>query len=328
MPDFPVTFTTYADGSTDRHFSDDWWSWVKTQPQDAMLLWLRSSNWDNVSERHFVELIDNPDTDPAIIAVIFWGTAGWINEPGHLPGKIIGNLEKGYYRKPELWLDRNQFIDKAMVFARLLREAGARNFSYPFPRQLLGPFGARKASAPSNHGKQVEAQIRLAGEEIDVTFHRSEDDYRANRPAMTFRNETLAQAEARLVSLQQPLPDNPVSAFADLSDLGYIERHFLPLETYEDFRRDPHEHKRPHASQDKTNKPVSPSPYRRNERTSIFATVSAVAAGGYLILALILWLTGAFSKSPASHFGAVFALSVMAVIILGGLAVLWRELNK
>ena len=329
MTEFPVTFSNYADGSTDRHFSDDWWAWVKTQPQDAMLLWLRSSNWDNVSELHFVELIDNPDTDLAIIAVIFWGTLR-VNYRArlHLPSMIIGNLAKGYYRRSDLWLDRNQFLDKAMLFAKLLREAGAKNFGYPFPRQLLGPFGRSKASVPSNHGKQVEEQIRLIEEEIEVTFHRSENAYRANRPSMTFRNETLAQSEARLAGLQQPLPENPVSTLADLSDLDFLERYFLPLETYEEFRRDPDKHKRPHASQDEINKHASRSPYKRNERASIFTAVSAVVGGGYLIFALILWLTGAFSKSDASHFGAVFALFALAVIILGGLAVLWRELNK
>lgn len=181
MTEFPVTFTTYENGDHDRHFSDDWWAWVKTQPQDAMLLWLRSSNWDSLSEAHFAELIDNPETDKAIIAVIFWGTVGGINEPGFLPGKIIANLGKGYYKKSELWLDRNQFLDKAMVLARLLREAGAENFSYPFPRQLLGPFGARRAKVQFDYGNQVEDQIKLVEEAIDVTFHRSEADYLANR---------------------------------------------------------------------------------------------------------------------------------------------------
>ncbi len=328
MIEFPVTYTTYENGSTNRHFSDDWWAWVKTQPQDAMLLWLRSSNWDNVSELHSMELIDNPDTELAIIAVIFWGTLGWITEPSYLAGKIIGNLEKGYYQKSELWLDRNQFIDQALLFAKLLREAGTKNFAYPFPRKLIGPFGNRKASVSSDYGKQVEEQIRLVEEAIEVTFHRSEDVYLANRNKLSFRNETLAQSEARLAGLQQPLPVNPISTFADFCDLDYLERYFLPLETYEDFRRDPDERKRPYAGQDEIYKYISRSPYKRNERTSLFATVCAVAGGGYFLFAMILWLTGAFSKSDASHFGAMFALSVMAIIILGGLAILWRELHK
>lgn len=308
MSKFPATFTTYDNGERERNFSDDWWAWVSNQPQDAMLLWLRSSNWDNISELHFVELIDNPDTDLAIIAVIFWGTVGWITEPGFLPGKIIGNLGKGYYKKSELWLERNQFLDKAMVMAKLLREAGAKSFSYPFPRQLLGLFGDRKAKVQSDYGKQVEEQIRLVEEAIEVTFHRSEADYLANRGSLTFRNETLSQSETRLAGLQQQLPKNPVSAFADLPDLAYIEHHFLPLDVYEEFRRDPDEGKK--------------------KRNAVFATVCAVAGGGYLVFALILWFTGAFSKSPASHFGALFALTVLGVLILGGLAMLWRELNK
>jgi hypothetical protein len=307
MTEFPVTYTTYANGARERNFSDDWWAWVRTQPQDAMLLWLRTSNWDNVSELWFEELIDNPGTDLSVIAVIFWGTSGWITEPGYLPDKIIKNLEKGYYQQSELWLDRNQFIDKALVFAKHLREADSKNFLYPFPCQLLGPFGGRKASAPSDYGKQVEEQIRQVEEEIEVTFYRSEDEYLANRYKRSFRDETLAQSEARLANLQQPLPDDPVSTFADLSDLDHIERYFLPLDVYEEFRRDPDEEK---------------------ERNSIFATVSAVVVAGYVIFALILWLLGAFSKSPASHFGAVFALSVLAIMITGGLAKLWYELKK
>jgi hypothetical protein len=307
MNEFPVTFTTYANGTRERNFGDDWWAWVKTQPQDAMLLWLRMSNWDSISESWFEELIDNPDTDLAIIAVIFWGTSGLITAPGYLPAKIIGNLEKGFYKQSELWLGRSQFIDKAMVFAKLLREAGRKNLPYPFPRQLLGPLRGRKASVPTDYGEQVEEQIKLVEDAIEVTFHRSEDQYLANRNSMSFREETLAESEARLANLQQPLPDDPVSAFADLSDLDYIERYFLPLNVYEEFRRDP---------------------YERKERISIFATVSAVVVAGYVIFALILWLMGAFSKSPASHFGAVFSLSILAVLILGGLAMLWYKLKK
>ena len=328
MPDFPVTYTTYDNGETDRRLSDDWWAWVKTEPQDAMLLWLRSSNWDNVSESWVGELIDNPGTDLSIIAVIYWGTSGGIEQPEYLPARIIGNLEKGHYRQSVLWLERNQFIEQALYQTGELRKANLKNFPNFFPRQLLGPFGSRKASVPSDYGKQVEEQIRLVEEEIEVTFHRSEDDYLAKRYKRSYREETLAESEARLARLQQPLPEDPVGAFAHLSDLDYLERYFCPLDDYVEFKRDPDEHKTPYASLEELNKYVRSNPYKRKERASIFYIASALAVAGYLIFASLLWLTGAFSKSDASHFGADFALSVIAVLILGGLAVLWRELNK
>lgn len=307
MAEFPITFFVYPSGEEERCYNDDWWTWVKNQPQDAVLLWLRSSSWDNVQESTFEELVNSPTTDLAIVAVVYWGDVGKLAEPGYLAQKIIQNLDRGFYKTSEFWLDRNQFMGDCMIFAREMRQADLENLPYKFPRQLLGPFRGRKAEVPFDYGVQVEAQIKEVENHIDYGLPRSEDEYLQSQNKLSFRKETHAEAAARLAVLQQTLPADPVKEFSHLSDFEYLQRFFCSIDAYEHYRGNPNEERL---------------------RRGFPLYLSGVFGLGYLGLALILWLIGAFEKSKASQFGAIFSLSVTAVILLVTLAIVWKNIKK
>jgi hypothetical protein len=114
-------------------------------------------------------MIDDPDCDIAIAAWIFWACEpGWYvgdsefkGDLGHLQS-ITANIDRGFYRRSELALNRFEVLHSVHHYADAVRERrlARRPAWMALPRSLLGPFiGREPAVAPGN-----EATERHLGE--------------------------------------------------------------------------------------------------------------------------------------------------------------------
>ncbi|MBA2398322.1 MAG: hypothetical protein H0V72_06435 [Bradyrhizobium sp.] len=109
-------------------------------------------------------MIDDPDCDIAIAAWIFWACEpGWYagdsefkGDLGHLQS-ITANIDRGFYRRSELALNRFEVLHSVHHYADAVRarRLARRPAWMTLPRSLLGPFiGREPAVAPGNEATE------------------------------------------------------------------------------------------------------------------------------------------------------------------------------
>lgn len=162
----PVIYVSYKDGSRERDHQAEIEAWLPSQPQGTRLMFLKNMVWDGM-ERLVQRLIEDPDCDIAIAAYIFWACqpgynvanafdvaneGGFRGDEGLLQS-IAANIDRGFYRRSELALNRFEVLHSVHDYADAVR--GRRLAGRPawmtLPRSLLGPFiGREPAVAPGN----------------------------------------------------------------------------------------------------------------------------------------------------------------------------------
>lgn len=158
----PVIYETNVDGSWCglRDYRAEIEAWLPSQPQGTWLMFLKNSVWDG-GEALRMRMIDDPDCDIAIAAWIFWACQpGWhvANESDfkgdeHHIRSIVANIDRGFYRRSELTLNRFEVLHSVheYVDAVRARRLARRPAWMTLPRCLLGPFiGREPAVAPGN----------------------------------------------------------------------------------------------------------------------------------------------------------------------------------
>jgi hypothetical protein len=168
--------TYWDDNPEDRNFADDFWSWLKDQPQDAWLLWARTANWDN-AEGIFRNMVDDPCCDRALAAWIFWHASnGERIDPADagLVGTILRNLARGHYARSELYLDRYELVHPVQSRLKQLAAGGTTG---TVPHALYGPFEGRKAKLPDAYDAATEADLAELFDYLNGELPRSEADH-------------------------------------------------------------------------------------------------------------------------------------------------------
>lgn len=228
---------TYYDGNPeDRNWADDYWSWLKDQPQDAWLLWAREANWDN-AESIFADMVRDERCDLALVSYLFW-TA----EPGFfvsnpygieddtLIGTIIANVERSFYRHAALTLDRYSVVHNVHGYVTALRATAPRPAPFRLPRVLCGPFDGRPAQLPNKYDAQTERDLKEIFDAIDGWLPRSEAEYQQSEE----RGGNLwIKPHLRLPSP----PADPLKAYAALNDAAYVEAIFGTSAEYSTARK-------------------------------------------------------------------------------------------
>ncbi|CAN7260385.1 DUF4274 domain-containing protein [Bradyrhizobium sp. LjRoot220] len=162
----PVIYETNRDGSQSdwRDYRAEIEAWLPSQPQGTWLMFLKNSIWDG-GESLRQRMIDDPDCDIAIAAWIFWACQpGWhiANETEfkgdeYLIRSIAANIDRGFYRRSELALNRFEVLHSVHDYADAVRtrRLAGRPAWMTLPRSLLGPFiGRQPAVAPGNEATE------------------------------------------------------------------------------------------------------------------------------------------------------------------------------
>lgn len=224
---------TYVDGNPeDRNAIEDFWSWLRDQPQDAWLLWARNANWDN-AEPVFEEMVASPDCDLAIVSWLFWtaSPAFYVGNAGSLQSNalmrtILANTAQGVYRRADLFYDRYEVIHPAHEYLAALRDTATAEAAFQLPRALCGPFDGRKANLPARYDAQTEADLQEIFRTIDGSLPRSE--------AAHWQDQVNGGNVAIKDHLPLPnVPTDPVSALRSLDDAAYVEAIFASADDYE-----------------------------------------------------------------------------------------------
>jgi hypothetical protein len=170
----PVIYEATNDGSRLRDHQAEIEAWLPSQPQGTRLMFLKNMIWDGM-ERLVQRLIEDADCDIAIVAYIFWAchpgfTVAKENanefkgpqelredgrplEGGPLLQRIATNIDRGFYRRSELALNRFEVLHSVHLYADAVRERrlARRPAWMALPRSLLGPFiGQEPAVTPGN----------------------------------------------------------------------------------------------------------------------------------------------------------------------------------
>lgn len=170
----PIIYEMNMDGSQSsvRDYQAEIEAWLPSQPQGTRLIFLKNMIWDGMA-RLVHRLIEDPDCDIAIAAYIFWAhqPAFYVAnenefrghqelrqdrlplEDGPLLQRIATNIDRGFYRRSELALNRFEQLNSVHDYADAVR---ARRLTrqpawMALPRSLLGPFiGREPAVEPGN----------------------------------------------------------------------------------------------------------------------------------------------------------------------------------
>jgi hypothetical protein len=191
----PIIYETNVDGSWCglRDYRAEIEAWQPSQPQGTWLMFLKNSVWDG-GEALRMRMIDDPDCDIAIAAWIFWACQpGWhvANESDfkgdeHHIRSIVANIDRGFYRRSELTLNRFEVLHSVheYVDAVRARRLARRPAWMTLPRCLLGPFiGREPAVAPGNEATERhldEITERLGFPGLIRTQAAWRDDYKSN----------------------------------------------------------------------------------------------------------------------------------------------------
>jgi len=169
-------------------------NWLKAQPQDVWLMFVKQMNHDFTTPVVKSVMLDNPDCDFAIIARFFWEL-----DPGYgietredwaagseLIELILSNLDRGYYQTSELGFNRLEIVFEIQAFARTL-ETRVNNDLTPlseFPRRLVGPFPGRlpdMSGVPADELVQVNALLgQLGGGEMHASNRAWQEAFESN----------------------------------------------------------------------------------------------------------------------------------------------------
>ena len=144
----PIIYEKNRDGSPapERDYRAEIEAWLPSQPQGTWLMFLKGSVWDG-GEALRQRMIDDPDCDIAIASWIFWACQpgfsvananafkghqelredGLPLEDGPLLQRIATNIDRGFYRRSELALNRfevlNSVHDSMRIKPRRVQEA-------------------------------------------------------------------------------------------------------------------------------------------------------------------------------------------------------------
>jgi hypothetical protein len=216
---------TYYDGNPeDWNYVDDFWNWLKDQPQDVWLLWARNANWDN-ADRIFERMVSSPICDGAVAAWIFWASdpAHYIRNPSRYPNsllaRIVGNAASGFYARSELFLDRLDTISAAIGLLKAF-ESSPETRPFAVPRALLGPFNGRRACAPT-----YDAETRR---DLDNFFHVMDGHIDADEAA-----HEAARASDRTVMKRLKLPPFTAASAAVKDDAEAIKAIYGTADAYD-----------------------------------------------------------------------------------------------
>lgn len=151
-------------------------SWLKTQPQDVWLMFVKQMNHDFTTSVVKSVMLDNPECDLAIVARYFWelDPGYWVQSRedwtagSDLIQLILSNLDKGYYQTSELGFSRIEIVLEVQAFAVALETRAKEGFAplSEFPRKLVGPFLGRlpdMSGVPANELAEVNALLGLLG---------------------------------------------------------------------------------------------------------------------------------------------------------------------
>jgi hypothetical protein len=201
----PVIYVTYKDGSRERDYPAEIKAWLPSQPQGTRLMYLKNMIWDGM-ESMVQRLIEDPDCDIAIAAYIFWACQpgftvanenefkghqelrqdGLPLEDGSLLQRIATNIERGFYRRSELALNRFELLHSVHDYADAVRarRLARRPAWMTLPRSLLGPFiGREPAIARGNEATDRhldEIVQRLGFSPLDRTQAEWRDAHKNN----------------------------------------------------------------------------------------------------------------------------------------------------
>uniref|UniRef100_Q07NN3 Uncharacterized protein n=1 Tax=Rhodopseudomonas palustris (strain BisA53) TaxID=316055 RepID=Q07NN3_RHOP5 len=218
---------TYSPGHPDdRYWHEDFWSWLKDQPQDAWFLWVRSAFWGN-TEQIVDWMLDEPECDLAIVSFVFWRNhpGYWVLNPEALGswrvsqiGKILRNLERRCYTGPALFYDRYEVLHQVHEYIDALKAKGT-DLPFALPRLLCGPFNGRRARIPDAYDAETERDLAEVFQALGGWLPRSEQ---ANWQEQK-RGGNLAIADA----MELPsVPRDPLQSFKALGDIDYLEAIF------------------------------------------------------------------------------------------------------
>lgn len=221
---------TFHDGNPeDRAWIDDFWSWLKQQPQDAWLLWARTANWDNAGAI-FAAMVEDPACDLALVSWLFWAAdPGFLVEhperyrADDLVGRIVANVERDFYRSRGLFCDRYEVVISAQDYVGALRRQGAAPFR--LPRVLCGPFSGRRAALPAAYDAQTEQDLEEIFRYLNGGLPRSEDEHWRRQAE---GGNLWIRDRLKLPSVRA----DPLDAFAGLDDPSYVEAIFGPHANY------------------------------------------------------------------------------------------------
>lgn len=218
----PKTYYDDNPDPDDRRYVDDYWSWLREQPQDAWLLWARWANWDS-AERIFQAMLDSPDCDPALVSWLFWGCdpAAHVDNPHYyspdsLIWKIIGNVERSHYSSSAMYYDRFEVGMRAHRYIQALRRASPGQAPFKLPRVLCGPFNGRPATISSRYDDRTEQDLAEMFHYLDGGLPRTEDEHCQRRG-----REWLAD-QMRLPDV----PQDPIATYRHHDDASYLEALF------------------------------------------------------------------------------------------------------
>lgn len=169
-------------------------SWLKTQPQDVWLMFVKQMNHDFTTSVVKSVMLDNPDCDFAIVARFFWelDPGYWVEsredwtDGSDLIQLILSNLDKGYYQASELGFSRVEIVMEVQAFALALETRTKKGFAplSDFPRRLVGPFPGRlpdMSGLPAKELAEVNALLaQLGGGEMHPSNRAWQEAFESN----------------------------------------------------------------------------------------------------------------------------------------------------
>ena len=240
----------YADGSRVRDYQAEIEAWLPSQPQGTRLMFLKNMIWDGM-QRLVQRLIEDPDCDIAIVAYIFWACHpgftvanenanefkghqelredGLPLEDGPLLQRIATNIDRGFYSRSELSLNRFEVLHSVHHYAHAVRERrlALRPAWMALPRPLLGPFiGREPAVAPGNeaterHLDEIAQRLGFPG---------------LIRTQAAYRNAREGNHRIRHYFTLPPLTASPQRDLGALDELAHIEAVYGNTAAYMDAR--------------------------------------------------------------------------------------------
>lgn len=225
--------TYHDEEKEDRRFTDDLWSWLKDQPQDAWLLWVRNANWDN-ADTIFERMIDDPRCDLAIGSWLFWNSepSYYVRNPTsamsgmRFLSKIASSVESGRYKSSDLYLSRYEIVFGVHEYIKAVRETAPAASPFPVPRILFGPFNGRHASLPERYDEVTERGLEEIFLAIDGWLPRSESLHRERQVS---GGNNWIEARLKLPAV----PADPIRAYSRLDDTAYAEALFGKSAAYQ-----------------------------------------------------------------------------------------------
>lgn len=231
-------------GSGERKYLAELRFWLKGQSQDAWLLSVRAMNWDSMED--ITDLfIDNPDTDIATIAELFWANepSYWIKQSqqtfsdGGLK-KIIKNVNNGFYQDTSYSIDRWDLVNPVQAYATEKKSLGSNVPPFEIPKRLLGPFTGNNPVFSRNLDQATIDDLKEIYWELGIQH----DPYwfEGKVKKSNYPHHLSSSPYFKLPRV----PHDPISEFSHLDELEYIEKIYGKSEDYNRARNPAPAHKK------------------------------------------------------------------------------------